>query len=155
MRLSVALRHAPSVTESHSMRTTADDNPRPLKRLRLNPDDKENAVEPQKTDAPSPPPGLPLAVLPRPELLVSLPALLVHPPSHRHYVQSLVLSLRALRTCLSMDGIDADIECRAWTAFAELAMRVIAGGFTKRDEHRWAANIEIEVWMLQLRCLCR
>ena len=86
-----------------------------------------------------------LRPIPTAILLVSLPALLAHPPNHKYYVHSLVLSLRALRKCLTLPALPPDIECRAWTGLAELGMRVISGGFSQSDEHVWARGIESEV----------
>ncbi|KAI0776328.1 hypothetical protein BD413DRAFT_470228 [Trametes elegans] len=86
-----------------------------------------------------------LKPLPPAVLLVSLPALLAHPPNHKYYVHSLVLSLKALRRCLALPALLPDIECRAWTGLAELGMRAIAGGFSASEEHLWARGIESEV----------
>ncbi|CDO77305.1 hypothetical protein BN946_scf184753.g55 [Trametes cinnabarina] len=86
-----------------------------------------------------------LKPLPPAVLLVSLPSILAHPPNHKYYVHSLVLSLSALRRCLAMPALLPDIECRAWTGLAELGMRVIAGGFSQSEEHVWARGIESEV----------
>ncbi|OSD01133.1 hypothetical protein PYCCODRAFT_1468829 [Trametes coccinea BRFM310] len=86
-----------------------------------------------------------LKPLPPAVLLVSLPSILAHPPNHKYYVHSLVLSLKALRKCLSLPALLPDIECRAWTGLAELGMRVIAGGFSQSQEHPWANGIESEV----------
>ncbi|KAM5538360.1 hypothetical protein V8D89_007962 [Ganoderma adspersum] len=86
-----------------------------------------------------------LKPIPTAILLVSLPALLAHPPNHKYYIHSLVLSLRALRKCLTLPALPPDIECRAWTGLAELGMRVIGGGFSQSDEHFWARGIESEV----------
>jgi len=73
-----------------------------------------------------------------------LPALLVHPPNHRFHVHSLCLSLLSLRKCLTL-VLNPDVECRAWTAFAEIGMTVIGGGFHTSTEHPWAKGIDIEV----------
>ncbi|KAI8980607.1 hypothetical protein BD414DRAFT_464741 [Trametes punicea] len=86
-----------------------------------------------------------LKPMPTAVLLVSLPSLLAHPPNHKYYVQSLVLSLTALRKCLALPALSPDIECRAWAGLAELGMRVIAGGFSQSEEHAWAHGIESEV----------
>lgn len=83
--------------------------------------------------------------LPASVLLVSIPKLLVQPPNHAHHAQSLCLSLLALRRCLSLPDLSPEIECRAWTALAEIGMCVIAGGFSQNEEHPWARSIEQEV----------
>ncbi|KAF9476022.1 hypothetical protein BDN70DRAFT_839938 [Pholiota conissans] len=57
-------------------------------------------------------------------LLVSLPNLLAHPPTHRYHTRSLFLTLFALRKCLSLPNLDADVECRAWTELAEVGFRI-------------------------------
>jgi hypothetical protein len=50
--------------------------------------------------------------------------------------------------------MDAEIECRAWTALAEIGMRVVEAGFSSVSEgeesgeqHIWAQGIEGEVCM--------
>lgn len=83
--------------------------------------------------------------LPPQVLLLALPALLAHPPSHEYYPLSLFLSLRALRTCLELKTLTPDVECRAWTGLAEVGLRVINSGFTASGEHAWANGLEAEV----------
>uniref|UniRef100_A0A0W0FJ99 Uncharacterized protein n=1 Tax=Moniliophthora roreri TaxID=221103 RepID=A0A0W0FJ99_MONRR len=78
-------------------------------------------------------------------MLVSLPGLLIHPPNHPLHAQSLCISLLAIRKCLQMPDLSPDIECRAWTALAELGMTVIGGGFSHDNDHLWARDIENEV----------
>ncbi|KAI0321192.1 hypothetical protein OF83DRAFT_1161926 [Amylostereum chailletii] len=107
-----------------------DDNPRPVKR--------------QRTDSSAPSTSSPLAALPPHVLLLSLPGLLVQPPTHPLHARSLHLSLQALRQCLALTALAPDIECRAWTGLAELGMAVIDGGFGERPEHAWATGIEAE-----------
>ncbi|KAI0370118.1 hypothetical protein BV20DRAFT_944899 [Pilatotrama ljubarskyi] len=150
---------------------TADGNPRPLKRQRIQLEPSFSAMTVADADdagyssdlttlPPSSDPALrtthlssPLRLPSQPELkplppavlLVSLPSLLAHPPNHRYYVRSLILSLTALRNCLALPALSPDIECRAWTGLAELGMRVIAGGFSQSVEHAWAKGIEAEV----------
>ncbi|KAI0352218.1 hypothetical protein OH77DRAFT_1485975 [Trametes cingulata] len=149
----------------------ADGNPRPLKRQRIQlessmsaltvadaddagyssdltslPPSSDPALRTVYSSSPLKPPSQPeLKPLPPAVLLVSLPALLAHPPNHKFYVHSLVLSLTALRKCLALPALSPDIECRAWTGLAELGMRVIAGGFSQSEEHVWARGIEAEV----------
>ena len=143
----------------------ADNNPRPLKRQRIHSspcpipdsDGYSSELEPLTSLPPSSDPALrhkPLSrnpsydglkPIPPAILLVSLPSLLAHPPNHKYYVHSLVLSLTALRKCLTFPALPPDIECRAWTGLAELGMRVISGGFSQSEEHDWARGIEQEV----------
>ncbi|TFK21640.1 hypothetical protein FA15DRAFT_645318 [Coprinopsis marcescibilis] len=61
--------------------------------------------------------------LPLPVLLLSLPNLLLHPPTHRNYARSVYLSILALQRCLLFPNLDPDVECKAWTGLAELAFR--------------------------------
>ncbi|THV03684.1 hypothetical protein K435DRAFT_851631 [Dendrothele bispora CBS 962.96] len=77
--------------------------------------------------------------LPPSTLLVSLPSLIIHPPTHRYHAQSLWISLQALRRCLRLPDLSPQIECRAWTALAEIGMIIVAG------EHEWAEGIEAEI----------
>ncbi|KAH9942974.1 hypothetical protein B0H21DRAFT_749241 [Amylocystis lapponica] len=114
----------------------SDDNPRPAKRQRRSESplsSSSDIVQPNFTP-------LPPAVL-----LVSLPSLLVHPPNHPAYVNSLCLSLTSLRRCLALGSLPPEIECRAWTGLAELGMKVISGGFSQSADYPWARGIESEV----------
>lgn len=164
---------ASSTRRHNTQRVAADDsddeNPRPTKRQRIQstpvPDAvaySESLLEPL-TPLPSqagsepasrPPPSrtasqqqrdLALRPIPPAILLVSLPSLLAHPPNHRFYIHSLVLSLTALRKCLALPALSPEIECRAWTGLAEIGMRVISGGMSQSEEHVWAKGIESEV----------
>jgi hypothetical protein len=110
-----------------------------------------------------------LSPLPPHILLLHLPALLIHPPSHPRYALSLCLSLLALRKCLAMKDdekqmqgkvMDAEIECRAWTSLAEVGMRVVEAGFggapggeEEPEGHAWAQGIEGEVCLTSSFCL--
>ncbi|CAA7269717.1 unnamed protein product [Cyclocybe aegerita] len=80
-----------------------DDNPRPQKRIKL--DNKSHCLPPEI-------------------LLLSLPSLVAHPPTHKHHTRSLFLSQLALRKCLSVPGLDSSTECRAWTELAEVGLRI-------------------------------
>ena len=62
--------------------------------------------------------------LPADVLLLSLPQLLQHPPTHKHHTRSLFLSLFALRKYLSFPGLDSITECRASTELAEIGFRI-------------------------------
>lgn len=106
--------------------SNGDDNPRPHKRIRSSIDDHR-------------------AHLPAPHLLLSLPALLIHPPSHPHHPHSLHLSLVALRKCLTLKALTPDLECRAWSALAEVGFRVVGGGFSTSADHMWANGVDTEV----------
>ncbi|OCH87544.1 hypothetical protein OBBRIDRAFT_796085 [Obba rivulosa] len=113
-----------------------DDNPRPSKRTRL---ESVSKAPPSEASAAA------LTPLPPPVLLVSLPGLLAHPPNHRFYVQSLYLSILALRKCLSLPALSPEIECRAWTQLAELGMKAVDGGLSVNAAYPWAKGIEAEV----------
>ncbi|KZT18694.1 hypothetical protein NEOLEDRAFT_1246306 [Neolentinus lepideus HHB14362 ss-1] len=87
----------------------------------------------------------PFKPLPLPILLLSLPALLVQPPTSRFHAQALCLSLAAVRACLGLGALSPEVECRAWTALAEVGMGVVAGGFCGREGCEWASGVESEV----------
>ena len=142
-----------------------DQNPRPTKRVRLDPPSSLLEFTSSLTPPPSSPPvsqadsnttstrNDELRPLPPAVLLVSLPSLLAHPPNHRYYVQSLYLSLCALRKCLTLPALSPEIECRAWTSLAEIGMKVVHGGLSEDESCPWAKNIETEVsidisWLL-------
>jgi len=117
----------------------ADDNPRPQKRMRISP-------HPSSPGSLTPA-AKPVALRPLPThiLLLTLPSLLLHPPNHRYHTQSLIISIEAVRKCLELGTLDPDIECRAWTALAELGLIAINGGFHMNPEHSWADGIGFEV----------
>jgi hypothetical protein len=130
-----------------------DTNPRPLKRAKLDssPQMLSSSLSSLTSAPSSPSKSQPtklephLKPLPPAVLLVSLPALVAHPPTHKYYIPSLCLSLCALRKCLTIPALSPEIECRAWTGLAEVGMRVIAGGLHENDEYPWARGIEMEV----------
>ncbi|KAH7914523.1 hypothetical protein BJ138DRAFT_1143607 [Hygrophoropsis aurantiaca] len=124
-----------------------DDNPRPPKRFRVEHDTEENLqpVASSSSLIPSSSSQVPLAPIPPQVLLVSLPGILVHPPNHRYHALSLCVSQHSLRQCLNLKALNPDVECRAWTALAEIGMKVIEGGFSENDEHPWAKGVELEV----------
>ncbi|EKM61558.1 uncharacterized protein PHACADRAFT_204728 [Phanerochaete carnosa HHB-10118-sp] len=126
-----------------------DINPRPQKRARLDsspemPSSLLSSLSLEPT-SPSKPQEPHLKPLPQAILLVSLPALLAHPPTHKFYIPSICLSLSALRKCVTIPALSPEIECRAWTGLAEIGMRVIAGGLHENEEFPWAQGIESEV----------
>lgn len=110
-----------------------DLNPRPLKRMRaaspisssLSPLPSSSQQELQtkciSSSKPQAPPLL-LRRIPPAALLLSLPALLVHPPLHRLHLQSISLSQHAFRRCLELPELEPREECRAWTGLAELGI---------------------------------
>ena len=65
-----------------------------------------------------------LRQLPSDILLLSLPHLLAHPPTHKHHSRSNFLSLVALRKYLASSHLEANLECRAWTQLAEVGLRI-------------------------------
>ncbi|KAI0033851.1 hypothetical protein K488DRAFT_46896 [Vararia minispora EC-137] len=86
-----------------------------------------------------------LTPLPPPVLLLALPGLVAHPPTHNLHPQSLALSYQAVKRCLGLKGLSPDMECRAWTGLAEVGMNAIDGRFNDSKEHPWAFGIEQEV----------
>ncbi|KAF7324036.1 Carboxylic ester hydrolase [Mycena kentingensis (nom. inval.)] len=92
------------------------------------------------------------------QLLLALPALIAHPPTHPQHKHALWLSLVALRKCLALPNPGQPIgrarkapwdisstpldKCRAWTALAEVGITVLEGGFGDED---WIEGIEAEV----------
>ncbi|KAJ6579637.1 hypothetical protein DFH09DRAFT_912985 [Mycena vulgaris] len=80
------------------------------------------------------------------QLLLALPSLLGHPPTHTAHTRALAVSLVALRRCLGIPGGAGDLsppdECRAWCALAEVGLCVLEGGFGAEP---WAAGIPGEV----------
>ena len=80
----------------------------------------------QKPNSPSP--ETQFSALPLPLLLLSLSNLLLHPPTHRHFPKSVYLSFLSALGCLEGGSLDVDVECRAWTAVAEVGMRMGIGG---------------------------
>lgn len=81
-----------------------DSNERPFKRQKIQLDD----TKPIPSDV----------------LLLSLPHLITHPPTHKYHTRSLFLTLFALRRCLSLPDLDTAVECRAWTELAEVGLRI-------------------------------
>jgi len=109
--------------------------PSPLKRKRVS--------------SPSPPPYVHKD---SPHLLLALPALLALPPTHKHHVDSLQLSLLAARRCIELRdyssvGMTPEIECRAWTTFVEIAMKIVGAGLSGDGPEGvpWAQGLENEV----------
>ncbi|KAH7882576.1 hypothetical protein F5I97DRAFT_1969951 [Phlebopus sp. FC_14] len=127
-----------------------DDSPRPQKRQRTDPSRYYKAELPaiQSIHRPYPSPSHQhqhqrqhLAEAQPP----TLPSLPVHPPTHEGYALSLFSSLQALRRCLDQHALMPDVEARAWTALAEVGMRVVESGFSASAEHAWAVGVEQEV----------
>ena len=81
----------------------------PVKRPRTEPPPVFSAISPQK-------------------LLISIPSLVLHPPTHKRHHQSIALAQNALRRCLELEELDPVDECRAWTGLAELGMSRLAIG---------------------------
>lgn len=92
-------------------------------------------------------PVLSFRPLPLPLLLLSLPAILILPPNHLLYDESLRLSVVAIRRCLHMRALSPEIECRAWTTLAQVGLQVIGSRLSasSHERHAWARNIEAEV----------
>ncbi|KAF7331392.1 hypothetical protein MKEN_00017200 [Mycena kentingensis (nom. inval.)] len=127
----------------HALPDVGDDA-RPRKRMRLTP-----PTDAAASDGPQPRGA---------QLLLALPALIAHPPTHPQHKHALWLSLVALRKCLALPNPGQPIgqarkapwdisstpldECRAWTALAEVGITVLEGGFGDED---WTEGIEAEV----------
>ena len=79
--------------------------------------------------------------IPRHVLLLLLPRLLSHPPSHPWYPTSVLLQLSALRKCLALDGLAPDIECRACLGFAETGIKFIREGLQDRLREGGTASL--------------
>ncbi|KAF7333041.1 hypothetical protein MVEN_02410600 [Mycena venus] len=122
-----------------------EESPRPQKRARTTPPTDICAKGPENQ-------------LHGAQLLLALPSLLAHPPTHSEHKRALALSLLALRRCLGLPnpgrdngsrgqaGTALDLsqpdECRAWCALAEIGLCVLEGGF---GGEAWAAGVESEV----------
>lgn len=96
------------------------------------------------------------------ELLLELPNILAHPPGHKLFVASCVASLAALRACAELESVAPDVECRAWTGYAEVAVRVVCSGWAADERFPWANRLEDEVCRLsafpsvaERSCSCR
>lgn len=91
-----------------------DINPRPIKRLRVS----KGSNGPQLAYEP----------IPQPQLLLALPSLLHHPPTHKYHKRALELSRLSLKSCLEnitmCSSLDKPAECRAWTELAELSFKI-------------------------------
>jgi hypothetical protein len=128
--------------------TNLDVTPQPLKQKRTpSPPSSPltsllSSSQPKPEDSPLPPV---LRTLPPAELLLALPALLAHPPNHPRYAQSLMMGSAALKHCLRMSYLAPDMECRAWTALAEVGMQVVQGRMHENDEYAWASDAVGEV----------
>jgi hypothetical protein len=106
----------------------------------------------QRTDTqPTSSPAPALRTLPPAELLLALPGVLVHPPTHALHVPGLALSLLACRQCLALPGLAPEQDVRAHTAFVELGARVLESGAQRDPEQAWAHNLESEVSVCVVR----
>jgi hypothetical protein len=94
------------------------------------------------------------SLVPAATLLLSLPGLLMHPPTHHLHLPSLYLSYHSHKRCIALGMLSPDLECRAWTGLAEIGMNVIDGGLIQNIEHSWTTDIESEVCFAVLTCLC-
>ncbi|KAJ7196931.1 hypothetical protein GGX14DRAFT_375597 [Mycena pura] len=104
-----------------------EENPRATKRVRTTPPNDICAPDNQ---------------LHGPQLLLAIPSLVVHPPTHPAHKKSLCISLLALRRCLVISDFSPLDECRAWCALAEIGLCVLDGGF---GDEAWAAGVGGEV----------
>lgn len=109
----------------------SEENPRPAKRQKI---DIQSSPKPQKL------PQLTLA-----NLLLSLPSLLLHPPTHTNHERSLALSYHALKTCNTMTSLDKTVECRAATGLAELGLLIGLSSPGIQDEIQKAITKAVSV----------
>lgn len=87
-----------------------------------------------------------LKPLPTPVLLLELPSLLMHPPNHHLHPAALILSRTAVKKLLTAQALSPDVECRAWTIWAEIGICTIDGGWYQREDCKeWAGGIVGEV----------
>ncbi|KAF8167157.1 hypothetical protein B0H34DRAFT_791923 [Crassisporium funariophilum] len=91
-----------------------DDNPRPSKRARTTSSTPEDTTICAQKLSPIPPA----------QLMLALPSLLAHPPTHRLHTRSLYLSRFALRKALGLGQLELSEECRAWTELAEVGFKI-------------------------------
>ncbi|KAL1666869.1 hypothetical protein GGF50DRAFT_125354 [Schizophyllum commune] len=79
--------------------------------------------------------------LPPAVLLLSMPKLLIQPPSHPQHELSLCLSILALRKCLKITNLSAVDECRCHTGIAEIGLIALRGGFAEKEDSLWAEDL--------------
>ena len=79
--------------------------------------------------------------LPSTVLLLSMPKLLIQPPSHPQHELSLCLSILALRKCLKITNLSAVDECRCHTGIAEIGLIALRGGFAEKEDSLWAEDL--------------
>ncbi|KAL1740359.1 hypothetical protein HDZ31DRAFT_10488, partial [Schizophyllum fasciatum] len=79
--------------------------------------------------------------LPPAVLLLSMPKLLIQPPSHPQHELSLCLSILALRKCLKLTNLSSVDECRCHTGIAEIGLIALRGGYAEREESSWADDL--------------
>ncbi len=108
-----------------------DENPRPTKRQR---------IAEQPTEPPQKPENLTLS-----DLLLSLPVLLLHPPTHTNHERSLAVAYHALKKCTIMTSLDRVVECRAATGLAELGLQIGLSSPGIQDEIQKAITKAVSV----------
>src|SRR5262249_17344338 len=90
-------------------------------------DDREQNTRPtkrQKTEEKNSAQALELPPLTLANLLLCLPSLLLHPPTHTNHERSLALSYTALNRCNVLTSLDRVVECRAATGLVELGLQI-------------------------------
>ena len=87
----------------------------------------------------------PQTSLPDSALLLGLPMVLSVPPNHKDYIASFQISIAALKLCCSLESLPPDVECRAWTALAEIGLKAIRAGWTNSTYFPWAQSLELDV----------
>ncbi|ETW87639.1 hypothetical protein HETIRDRAFT_413953 [Heterobasidion irregulare TC 32-1] len=61
---------------------------------------------------------------------------------------SSAFSHKSLRKCVTFQPLAPDVQCRMWTALAEVGLNVNEGSFAHEAEHTWTIDIETEVGRL-------
>ena len=124
---------SPLTTPPSSMPKIAQDES-PLPALKLIPQDQERK---QLLD---------LAIIPPSHLLLALPNIIIHPPTHKYHPLSLHLSLQALRRVSQLaekSVLEPETEVRAWCGLAEVGMRVLSGA--REFSGEWSLGVGREV----------
>ncbi|KIJ38993.1 hypothetical protein M422DRAFT_258145 [Sphaerobolus stellatus SS14] len=109
----------------------------------------DSPLKRKRVSSPTPPPHVHKD---SPHLLLALPALLAVPPTHPNHVPSLQLSLLAAKRCIELRtyssvSMSAQVECRAWTTFVEIAMKIVGAGLSSDGPEGvpWARGLETEI----------
>lgn len=136
----------------------ADENPRPAKRQKTGPQHIEQPLKPQHIERPWKPQPIEQPRKPQnttlSDLLLSLPHLLLHPPTNTNHERSLALSHYALKKCTTMTSLDRVVECRAATGLAELGLQIGLSPPAMQDEIQKAITKAVSVPRILLLFVC-